>query len=431
MGFLDPYRVLDLTDERGLLAGRMFADLGAEVVQVEPLAGSPARRLPPLSDSGSSYFWETYSTNKRGISCDLDSEEGAALLRRLASVADFLFVSEDPGVMERRGLSYSALAEVNPSLIYVSITPFGSEGPKAGYVANDLAIWASSGALYYHRQEDRPPVRISVPQSFLHAAGDAANAALIAHFDRLRTGSGQRVDISAQQSCTQATLSGVLSFAVGDADFRMSDDRPRTTSGQSQQSPVSGSKDKLDLSISGSATGRSKWEAADGYFELHLAMGPRAGTRTNRLFAWMYAQHLCDEEVAAIDWVSVPEQLTAGTIDPQQLEVARDVVRGFFAKTTKRELMDLTLELKLFAGPIFTTADLAHSPQFESREFWWEAPGGDGSRYKMPGPFRRESRLPPSRSIGLLPLLAKTTRRSIASGSDWSRKISTCFERRR
>ena len=132
---LSPYRVLDLSDESGLLCGQILADLGADVIQVEPRGGSPARRLGPYRGGEAgierSLFWAAYTRNKRGIALDLEDEADRALLLRLAAGADFLIESERPGRMARLGLAYEDLARIQPGIVYVSITPFGQTGPKA------------------------------------------------------------------------------------------------------------------------------------------------------------------------------------------------------------------------------------------------------------------------------------------------------------
>jgi crotonobetainyl-CoA:carnitine CoA-transferase CaiB-like acyl-CoA transferase len=121
MGLLSPYRVLDLTNERGLLAGKMFADPGADVIQLEPIEGSSARQVGPFVENGPavgrSLFWDAYACNKWGITCNLDSKKGQDLFCKLCLSADFLFESEAPGMMEVRGLSYEALQAINPRLI--------------------------------------------------------------------------------------------------------------------------------------------------------------------------------------------------------------------------------------------------------------------------------------------------------------------------
>ena len=147
---LSPYRILDLSDERGLLCGHILADLGADVVLVEPPGGSPARSVPPLLDNapeGERSSSGRYARNRRSIELDLDSAEGQDEFRRLAASADILIESADPGVMAARGLGADDLAEVNPGLVYVSITAFGQDGPKANYRATDLIVAAASGTL--------------------------------------------------------------------------------------------------------------------------------------------------------------------------------------------------------------------------------------------------------------------------------------------
>jgi crotonobetainyl-CoA:carnitine CoA-transferase CaiB-like acyl-CoA transferase len=349
MGFLDAYRVVDFTNERGLLAGRLLADLGADVIQVEPPEGSSARR--------DTYYWDAYAANKRGVTCDLGTDEGRAQALRLCADADFVFESETPGTMARRGLAYADVQRVNPRVIYTSITPFGSDGPKAHYADSELVLWAAGGPLAAHRDGDRPPLRISVPQAYLHAAADAAAGALLAHLAAKRTGLGQHVDVSVVQSVTQATLSRILATAVGDP-----------------QGSALAAEGKVDQSGSGSGTAATKWRVLDGYVVLHLAVGPAAGRFTNNLFRWLDDEGACDDRLAAFDWCEVPEGA--------DLERARAVVAEFLAGKTKREVLDASLERKLLAAPVATVGDVAESPQLDARSFWVGL---------LPGPFAQVS----------------------------------------
>src|SRR5215469_9697671 len=134
---LGHYRVLDLTTERGLLCGQILGDLGADVIKVEPPGGSPARQLAPFfedqPDPNRSIYWWAYNRNKRSITLNLEAEEGKELLRRLAKRSHFLIESFNPGYLDERKLGYRQFSEINPELIYVSITPFGQHGPKATY----------------------------------------------------------------------------------------------------------------------------------------------------------------------------------------------------------------------------------------------------------------------------------------------------------
>src|SRR5437879_3004592 len=127
-----------------MLCGQMLGDLGADVIQIEPPDGSRARGLGPFFEDvphpdRSLYFW-SYNRNKRGITIDLAREEGRDLLMRIAKSAHFMLESDNPGHLKSLGLGYEKLSAINPRLIYVSITPFGQDGPKAGYAESDLIM---------------------------------------------------------------------------------------------------------------------------------------------------------------------------------------------------------------------------------------------------------------------------------------------------
>jgi len=126
---LDGLRVLDLTGLKGHLCGRLLADMGADVIKIEPPAGDPARRIGPFVDDRphrdrSLFFW-FYNLNKRSMTLDLERPEGVAVLRRLAESADVIIESFKPGVMELIGLGWDAIHALNPALILCSIAPFG------------------------------------------------------------------------------------------------------------------------------------------------------------------------------------------------------------------------------------------------------------------------------------------------------------------
>jgi crotonobetainyl-CoA:carnitine CoA-transferase CaiB-like acyl-CoA transferase len=397
MGFLDGLKVLDATDERGLLAGRLLADLGADVVQVEPPSGSPARCVPPFGgeafggeafggeafgglapsgeplDGKASLFWEVYAANKRGVVCDTSTSDGRDELLRLLSQADFFIESADPGHFDALGLGWDDVHRINPRLIYVSITPFGRDGPKAHWAATDLTVWAAGGPLAYNRDETGPPLRISVPQTYLHAAADAAGGALLAHHARRRTGLGQHVDVSAQASLGLCTLAAALTAVTGDTE--------------PDWIPKPGGPVAIDQSGSGSRTRRSKWPVRDGYVELHLAMGPAVGAFTNNFFAWMREEGaLPDDDISSWDWRSLPEEIRAGRVGRQQIERARDLVGDFLATKTKQEVTDAALVRKLLSVEVADVSDLAHSGHFEDRGFLinFDRPGRS---YRMPGPI--------------------------------------------
>jgi len=377
---LKGYRVVDLTNERGLLAGRMLADLGADVIQVEPPNGSSARLVAPLSvdsSTASSLYWEAFASNKRSVVLDADDASQRATLLELMASADFVFESDEPGWAEARGLDYASVADINPRCIYVSISPFGHGGPKSRWNDCELICWAAGGALFFNRDEDRPPVRISVPQAYYHASADAASAALIAHRARVRDGIGQHVDISVQVSVAQATLSAVLSAAVGDHSTYPVEGTEQVTS----------SRQRLDLSGSGSASRRTKWPVLDGYVEMHLSLGPAAGRFTNNLFKWLGEQRAVDEKFVALDWVTAPDLYKSGALTFDDLELARAQVAAFFATHTKAELLDAAIARKMLLAPIYTVEDLLDSPQFNDRNYFTSFEDSGGRDLTLPGPL--------------------------------------------
>ncbi|WP_110207560.1 CoA transferase [Nocardioides daejeonensis] len=364
-GLLEHLRVLDLTDERGLLCGRLFADLGADVVQVEPLGGSTARQAPPVAEqTGVSLYWETYAAGKRGVSVDLDDDASVERIRALARVSDVVITSWPRALVERLGLDPLAVHEDNPRAIYTVISGFGWDGPKAEYADTDLVVWAAGGPLAPHRDGDRPPLRISVPQAYLHASADAAAGALIAVLARAQHDCGQVVDVSAQAAIGVATLARVLATAVGD-------DHPewQTTPGR----PTGG---RTDQSGSGAATPNSlkKWYCRDGMVELHLSMGPAAGAFTNNLFRWIAEEGGVDEPIASWDWRVVPDQLVSGELSHDQLDEARAAVRAFLLGKTKAEVLEGAIERRLLCMAIFDMSDIAGSPHLAYRDFWGAVP---------------------------------------------------------
>jgi benzylsuccinate CoA-transferase BbsE subunit len=139
-------RVLDLSGLAGQYCGKQFADLGADVILVEPVGGSSVRREGPFVDDRAhaefSLQFAYFNAGKRGIAVDLDRPEGQQIMRQLARDADLIIESEKPGLMERRGLGFASLVASNPKLVMTSVTPFGQTGPYANYEAEDIVALA-------------------------------------------------------------------------------------------------------------------------------------------------------------------------------------------------------------------------------------------------------------------------------------------------
>ncbi len=370
-------RVLDLTNERGLLCGQILADLGADVILIEPPGGCSARRLGPFHkderDPERSLFFWAYARGKRGVVLDLESESGRARLRRLARNADFLIESEPPGRMRELGLDYESLARENPALVHVSISPFGQDGPKARYAATDLIVMASGGPLFLTGDGDRAPLRVSAPQAFHFAAAEAAVAALVAHAERERSGLGQHVDVSAQQAVGLATL-----FRILDAPW-----------GQTPAGRVSGG---LQL---GKLFMRMRFETRDGWVVLGPGFLPSTGPFLTRLVQWLSEERLlADERFLGEDWGSYGVRMLFGQIEPEHWSPVDAALESLFATRTNLELLREAVSRKLLVAPYLTADDIERLEHFRERDFPRELEHAPGLRVRYPGPFARFARSP-------------------------------------
>ncbi len=374
MSILSPYRVLDLTTERGLLCGQMLGDIGADVVKVEPPGGSAARGIGPFYKDAPhpdrSLYWWAYNRNKRAITLDVERDAGRNLLLRLIARADFLVESHNPGYLAQHNLGFADIANINPALIYVSITPFGQDGPKASYADTDLIIMAAGGPLILAGDEDRPPVRLCIPQAYLHACADAAVAALAAHHERTRSGLGQHVDVAAQQSIAMATQSNILAAPLGAMEARR-------MSGGVKVGP-------LDIPL--------VWPASDGYVAMTFLFGTALGVFTAKLMRFICEQGFCDEATRDKDWIAYGEQLFSGAEPLSEFERVKEIVRGFTRAHTKAELLQLAVERGFLITPVTTVDEVVESPQFASRDYFQKVAHPElGASFLYPGPFAKFS----------------------------------------
>lgn len=367
---LGDYRVIDLTNEGGMLCGQILADLGADVVQVEPPGGSSARRVGPWLDGlkgpENSLFWAAYARNKRSIVLDLASEKDRETLRDLAARADFWIESERPGRLAPFGLGYDDLAELNPGLVYVSITPFGQDGPKAGWAATDLTQCAAGGTAYLSGEPKGPPVRVSVPQAHAHAGTDAAVGAMIAHAERLQSGRGQHVDVSQQQSVTLATMFRVLDVPLEQVPAR------RLAGGAAV----------------GKAFLSNRYPLADGWVTLGPAYLPSTGHFQKRLLSWVAEEGFCDPALVEEDWGTYGLRLFNGDLPPEAWDPVDEALTKFFATRTKADLMAAAVERKLLLAPVLGLGEILDSAQLASRSFLTDVPHHDRV-LRHPGPFAR------------------------------------------
>ena len=359
---LSQYRVLDLTDDRGHFAGFLLAQLGAEVIAVEPPEGQRARHHGPwaggVADPERSLGHWAYNRGKQSVVLP-DPEQLAELVAGADVVIECGAIPVD----------LTAWRAANPSLVTVSLSPFGGEGPKAAWIGTDLTLNAAAGEMALNGYQDRAPVRISAPQVWLNAGAEAACAALLALTDRRRSGLGQHVDVSAQEAMI-LTAQGWLAPALCD------NPSARRSGG--------------GLELLGQVRFRFVYECTDGHVTLTLLPGVLVGPFTNRILAWAHGQGDLSEELAGIDWT---ELLTGRELSEVADIVNRtsDGVAAALARFTKAELFGMAQADKLLLVPITTPADVLVSEHYQARGFWDEVEvdvglGVDGP-VRFPGPW--------------------------------------------
>jgi len=213
-GALAGLRVLDLSDHRTQMCARLFADMGADVIKIEPPGGDEARRLGPFvadepHPDRSLFFWY-YNLNKRSLTLNLETARGREIMTALAASADVVIESFGPGGGAAYGLDWPTLHRINPALILCSITSFGQDGPWRDYVADDTVLTALSGMMYVNGFPGRPPVRPLGLQAGHGSSHYGAIAIMLALHARDRDGVGQWIDLS-----MHASTAGMLEHVPG------------------------------------------------------------------------------------------------------------------------------------------------------------------------------------------------------------------------
>jgi crotonobetainyl-CoA:carnitine CoA-transferase CaiB-like acyl-CoA transferase len=346
---LNQCRVVDLTNEHGFLCGKILADLGAEVIKLEPPLGDPSRNIGPFyhddNDPEKSLSWWVYNANKRSITLNILHPEGRDLLLKLIEQADIVIETFQPGHLDSLGLGYSELSQRNPSIILVSITSFGQTGPCKDYAASDITLMAMGGLMYLTGDPDLPPLRVSIPQSYLHAASDAAVATMIAYYHRQVTGEGQHVDVSTQASLLMTTMNAIPYWVLEGVTFRREGRYRRMSSG-------------LVLP--------QIWQCKDGLITFIIFGGASGGRHMKALIDWMDSEGMATDYLESIDWGPLDfSQLTT-----EMVEKIVPSIQKFFMLHPKQELYEEAIRRGVMISPVATPAEILANPQFRSRDFW-------------------------------------------------------------
>ena len=357
---LGDIRVLDLAGEIGQYCTKLLADLGADVIKIEPPAGDPVRNLPPFyhDEPGPehSLYWWNLNTNKRSVTLSLAGEEGRQIFRRLAATADVVVESFEPGYLAGLGLGYDSLAELNPGIILTSITGFGQWGPHAGYKAPDLVGVAMGGTMWLAGDPQDPPNLPPWKQGFISASIIGAAGTLTALLYRDASGEGQHVDVSMQEALSLTQETAMQTWDMLQAL------RCRN-----------GSRGILPIDIPGIGV----YETSDGY--VYGYVGSPGGATWSDLLDWMA------EEGKAEDLLGEPYEETCRNLnlrflssiasDPEaakrvaHLPHINEVLRRFVKTKTKWEMYEQAQRRRLLFGIVSTPEDIAKNPQLQYKKW--------------------------------------------------------------
>ncbi len=312
--------VLDLAGEPLAMTGRILADMGADVVKLEPSGGDPLRRAVPLDErSGASLRFLAWNAGKTSIEYDPSDTRVDALLRG----ADVII--ETPGCPGSLEFPLSR----GPQAVWLKATPFGLDGPRGNWRASDLGIMAASGNLYATGFPDRAPVRCSEPAAYAHASAEGVFAILTA----LASGRPQVIDLSMQEAVMIANMGGAGQF-------------PRTgNKGQRQ----------------GASLGRTReiWPCKDGFISFGLRGGPSRLRNFEILQEQLAQENLLTPAWTARDW----SRFNPRTLDNDELHAIEAPLAAYFARHTMTELYALAVSSNLMLAPANSAAEILASAQ--------------------------------------------------------------------
>src|SRR5918995_6267520 len=350
--FLKGYRALDLSGLSGQLCGRVLADLGMEVIKIEPPGGDPVRNLPPFLRAANGKRLSTtfahLNAGKASKVLDLDKESERDEFRALVKTADLVLESSQPGELEAKGLGYKNLAALNTGIVMASITAFGQTGPKKNLAYNDLVALAQSGFLYISGDPSLPPCKPPETQAYYFASLFAAAGVLAALYRRERTGQGDHVDSSMQE--TLATQEHII----------------RLWANENQILKRAGSQH-------GSVAPAKIFACRDGFVYLYV-------TRQHwKLFLTIWKDHAAVFD--APEWLNnVYRRAHADELNP--------AIESYLSRYTTAEITDLMQSKGIPCVPVNTPLGFASDEHVQSRGFMSPVEHAEFGRTKQPAmPF--------------------------------------------
>lgn len=355
ISLLKGFRVLDLTDENGLLCGKVLGDLGADVIKVERPGGDPARWKGPFvkdtvaPDSG--IFWIFTNLNKRSITLNLENEEGKEIFKRLVINAHVVLESSEPGYLDGLGIGYKTLESINPSIVLTSITPFGQTGPYSRFRATDLTGSALGGIVRILSELNGTPYRFSIPQFFFLGSLHGAAGTVVALYHADMTGKGQWVDVSCQEAMAKSLMDVPQWWDINRVNVKGTGQHVITNRPQ----PLG------ELRIP------RIWECKDGYVVFMFGGGAAPGMAVStKAMVELANENGMALEIRDYDW----RKWDATRASQEEAERFIKPISDFLKTKTKAELLQEALKRSILLAPIQNIEELLESHQLRAREFW-------------------------------------------------------------
>lgn len=365
-GPLHGLRILELANETGQFCGKLLADLGADVVKIEPPGGEPCRHIGPFLDDiphpdRSLSFWY-YNTSKRGITLDLETADGRRIFARLAETADVILETFRPGYLAARGFDYASLQLQNPRLIMCALTPFGQTGPWRDYTSTDLLHMAAGGEMAscgYDAADvpDAPPIAPGGGNAWHMGCHFAYIAIMAALVYRTVSGQGQYIDASIHEACALTTEAAIASYVYrGETLFRQ-------TGRHHAAAP----------------TNRTQFRAKDGTYVTALITGGLNPRNVSNLAALMDSFGMAGD-------LTDPRYQDPAVIAENASHIINDLLANFIASLPAEQVYHAAQERGFTWGAVRTPEAVLDDAHLHDRGFWKQVEHAElGRSFTYPG----------------------------------------------